>query len=561
MRLADLRISVKLGLIVVAAILAIAAVAATTLFATWEIMLADRQDKVRSIVETGHSLVAAIEAKAKAGEISQDEAKAQAKTALKSIRYDGSEYLWVNDLTPVMVMHPIRPELDGKDLSKNADPSGKLLFMEFVRTVKDQKAGYVDYLWPKPGFDKPVAKISYVKGFEPWGWVIGSGLYVDDLEAAFKRRALIEGAIGAAIALLVALLSTLVSRNISGAILRLTQAMSRLAQGDTSLDIPGRDRRDELGQMAGAVQIFKDNRIRAQELESSLDADRARQDERSKRQESMIVAFDETVTHLLESVSTTVKQVHGASNRLQDTAKVTSEQSSQARSLSEQAGSNVQAVAGAAQQLNASTAEIGRRVSETTRITAEAVDGIHQTDKTVSSLDVAAQKIGEIVSLINDIASQTNLLALNATIEAARAGEAGKGFAVVANEVKSLANQTARATGEIGQQVADIQNATRAAVDSIKAVGGTVDQVNTVVTSIAAALDQQNAATRDILRNVEEASVGNQSVAANVDSIRQAAEQTGDMAGDMFKVADELMGEAKTLQSEVVSFLRNVRAA
>ncbi|MCC7168208.1 MAG: methyl-accepting chemotaxis protein, partial [Rhodospirillales bacterium] len=211
--------------------------------------------------------------------------------------------------------------------------------------------------------------------------------------------------------------------------------------------------------------------------------------------------------------------------------------------------------------LNSSTAEIGRRVSETTRITAEAVEGIHQTDKTVSSLDVAAQKIGEIVSLINDIASQTNLLALNATIEAARAGEAGKGFAVVANEVKSLANQTARATGEIGQQVADIQSATRAAVDSIKSVGSTVDQVNTVVASIAAALEQQNAATRDIVRNVEEASSGNQSVAANVGSIRQAAEQTGEMADAMFKVADELMGEAKTLQSEVVSFLRNVRAA
>ncbi|MBI4968692.1 MAG: cache domain-containing protein [Rhodospirillales bacterium] len=561
MRLADLRISVKLGLIVVVAVLGILAIASSTLYATWQIMLADRQDKIRSIVEAGHSLVAAFEAKAKAGEMSADEAKIQARTALKAIRYDGSEYIWVNDMTPVMVMHPIRPELDGKDLSKNADPTGKLLFMEFVRTVKEQKAGYVDYLWPKPGFDKPVAKISYVKGFEPWGWVIGSGLYVDDLEAAFQKRALIEGAIMIAIVLLVAVISTLVSRNTTGAVLRLTQAMERLAQGDTQLEVPGRDRKDELGQMAGAVQVFKDNRIRAQELESTVEADRNRQDERAKRQESMIVAFDETVTHLLDTVSQTVKQVHGASNRLQDTAKATSQQSSQAMNLSEQAGSNVQAVAGAAQELNSSAAEIGRRVSETTRITAEAVEGIHQTDKTVSSLDIAAQKIGEIVSLINDIASQTNLLALNATIEAARAGEAGKGFAVVANEVKSLANQTARATGEIGQQVADIQSATRAAVDSIKSVGSTVDQVNTVVASIAAALEQQNAATRDILRNVEEASSGNQSVAANVGSIRQAAEQTGEMANAMFKVADELMGEAKTLQSEVVSFLRNVRAA
>ncbi|MCC7166275.1 MAG: methyl-accepting chemotaxis protein, partial [Rhodospirillales bacterium] len=392
MRLADLRISVKLGLIVVVAVLGILAIASSTLYATWQIMLADRQDKIRSIVETGHSLAAAFEAKAKAGEMSAEEAKAQARTALKAIRYDGSEYIWVNDMTPVMVMHPIRPELDGKDLSKNADPSGKLLFMEFVRTVKERKAGYVDYLWPKPGFDKPVAKISYVKGFEPWGWVIGSGLYVDDLEAAFKKRALIEGAIMIAIVLLVVVISTLVSRNTTGAILRLTRSMERLAQGDTQLDVPGLDRKDELGQMAGAVQIFKDNRIRAQELESTVEADRNRQDERAKRQESMIVAFDETVTHLLETVSQTVKQVHGASNRLQDTAKATSEQSSQAMSLSEQAGSNVQAVAGAAQELNSSTAEIGRRVSETTRITAEAVEGIHQTDKTVSSLDVAAQK-------------------------------------------------------------------------------------------------------------------------------------------------------------------------
>lgn len=561
MRLADLKIVVKLSLIVVASFLGIAVVSAFSLFDIKDVMFKDRQTKTKAVVELAYTTVAGFEARARAGEISADEAKASALATLRAMRYEGNEYVWVNDMTPVMVMHPIKPELDGKDLGKNADPSGKLLFVEFVKTVRSQGEGFVDYLWPKPGFDKPVAKISYVKGFQPWGWVIGSGIYVDDVAAAFWSKALASGVTLAVITALVVLLSVMVARNTTTPIIAMTKEMRRLADGDLTVEIQGLGRLDEVGHMANAVQIFKENMIRNRRMEAEaqerLKADQAR----ARKREELTSDFDKAIIGLLAKVSSTVLHVNHASDGLHAAAEQTSRQSSTVAAAAEQASANVQTVASATEQLDASTQEISKRVQQTTEIAHEAVGEINQANQTMGGLAQAAQKIGEIVSLINDIAAQTNLLALNATIEAARAGEAGKGFAVVAGEVKSLANQTAKATEEIGSQVSGMQGSTEEALDVTRRVAGIVGRVDSVVASIAAAAEEQNAATREIARNVHQASQGTREVTESIADVSQASIETGKLAENMTQVAQELQQEAETLKDRVERFLADMRAA
>ncbi len=561
MRLADLKIVVKLSLIVAAAFVGIATITAFTLYDINSVMFADRQVKTKAIVELAHSTVAGFEKRAAEGGLSAEEAKAGALAALKSMRYEGNEYIWVNDMAPAMVMHPIRPELDGKDLSKNADPSGKLLFIEFVNTVKARGEGFVEYLWPKPGFDSPVRKISYVKGFAPWGWVIGSGIYLDDAEAAFRSKALFSSAIVALITLLVIALSMLVARNTARPIVETTDEMKRLATGDTSVEIHGCDRLDEVGHMANAVQVFKDNMIRNRQMEAEAKAAQERDMQRVRKREELTAKFDQAVTCMLSAVSHSVKQVHDASAGLHAAAEQTSRQSSAVAAAADQASANVQTVASATEELGASTQEISRRVQETTRITQEAVAGINDANATMDGLATAAQKIGEIVNLINDIASQTNLLALNATIEAARAGEAGKGFAVVANEVKSLANQTAKATEEIGNQVAGMQTSSSQALTATKRVADVIGRVDEVVFSIASAAEEQDAATHEIGRNVLQASQGTTEVTASISEVSEAAVETGRLASGMTEVAEELQSEAANLKAQVETFLAEMRAA
>mgnify|MGYP001161922803 CR=1 FL=1 len=353
----------------------------------------------------------------------------------------------------------------------------------------------------------------------------------------------------------------LIARGIVRPVTGMTDAMRRLAANDMNVEIPGRERGDEIGDMAGAVQVFKENMIEAERMRAEQAAENEAKLRRAEEMAAAIAEFERAAASIVEALSSSASEMHTSAQALSATAEQTTRQATAVAAASEQASSNVHTVAAAGEELSSSIAEIGRQVTEASHIANHAVEEAQRTDGMIQGLAETAQRIGDVVGLINDIASQTNLLALNATIEAARAGEAGKGFAVVASEVKQLANQTAKATDEIAQQVGAIQTATKGAVEAIKGVGRTINNINEIASGIAAAVEEQGAATEEIARNVQQAAAGTQEVTANITGVTQAAGETGSAATQVLGAAGELARQAELLRSQVDMFLTRVRSA
>lgn len=363
------------------------------------------------------------------------------------------------------------------------------------------------------------------------------------------------------ISALFVVIAWLIARSIVVPIYGLTVVMGRLAEGQRWITIPFTDKGDEVGVMARAVEVFRQGLVRAEALDKEAKAKHEAELEQARRRAQLTDGFNTAVGRTMAKLAGAVDEVGAAVSGLRDAARETAEQSAAVAAAAEQSSANVQAVAGATEELGASTQEISRRVQESRTISREAVSGIEAAASRVHSLKNATSRIDEIVRLIEDIASQTNLLALNATIEAARAGEAGKGFAVVAHEVKSLATQTARATGEIQAQIAQVQGSTRDVVETITNVHDVVTAVDQVVTSIAAAVEEQNSSTAEIARNIHEAATGNASVSESITRVSQVATGTGTMAERMHAVAQQLETEAADLRREVEVFLAGMNAA
>ena len=368
---------------------------------------------------------------------------------------------------------------------------------------------------------------------------------------------------GGVASLVVALLASLaLTRGISAPIQAMRAVMEQLARGDTSVVIPGVGRKDEVGGMAEAVRVFKDTMIETERLRAEQEALKRRA-ELDRREAMLTLAgrFETSVGGIVESVVASALELQTTSRSMASTSQETSQRSTTVAAASEQATQNVQTVASAAEELSASIREISQQVTHAGTVIQQGVQQTIQSNSHVQGLAKAAEKIGEVVRIISDIAGQTNLLALNATIEAARAGDAGKGFAVVASEVKTLATQTAKATDEISAQIRMIQEATGLAVQSILGVTETIGRVNETAAAIAAAVEEQAAATQEISRNVVQAAQGTQEVSGNIVGVRQAAQQAGDEAAHVLASADGLSRTGEALKGQVAAFLQEVRAA
>jgi methyl-accepting chemotaxis protein len=521
-----------------------------------------KQIELKHLGELALGIVKEEHAAAQKGEIAVGDAQKRAMARLAGLRYGSNDYFWINDMLPRMVMHPIKPEMVGNDLSNYKDPNGKLLFVDFVEAVKKDGAGFVAYEWPKPGFDKPQPKLSYVVGFAPWDWVIGTGVYIDDLKAQTwisTQRSLIFAGL---ILLFTLAVSIFVARRITAPLQRMTVTMNDLASGNLDVEVPGVGRGDEVGEMAKAVEVFKSNAIARQSLEGERrEAETRIVAGRKADMNRMADDFEAAVGQIVDAVSSASTQLELSAGTLTSTAERAEELATTVAAASEEASTNVQSVASATEEMSSSVNEISRRVQQSAQMASEAVGQAKATNDRVGELSKAASRIGDVVELINTIAGQTNLLALNATIEAARAGEAGRGFAVVASEVKALAEQTAKATGEIGQQISGIQAATQESVDAIREISGTIERLSEISSTIAAAVEEQGAATQEISRNVQQAAQGTQQVSSNIADVQRGATETGSASSQVLSAAQSLSGDSNRLKLEVGKFLNSVRAA
>jgi methyl-accepting chemotaxis protein len=470
-----------------------------------------------------------------------------AQKAIAQLRYGptNTDYFWINDLAPTMIMHPIKPQLDGKDLSDIKDPHGKKLFVEFANVCRDKGEGFVDYMWPLPGHDEPVPKLSYVKLFNPWGWVVGTGIYLDDVDqAVVVKEAEIRSAISvqrngliltiAALLVITGVAITLIGKRITRPIISASDMLKDIAHGKG--DLTRRltvDSRDEVGEMANWFNTFIEN---IQRIIGSVQ-ENARQVNESSSELNAIAG----------QMSAGADQTSEKANTVAAASEEMSANMNSVAAAMEEAATNVGMVASAAEEMTATINEIAQNTEKARGITGDAVDQAANASSQVAELGAAAQEIGKVIETITEISEQVNLLALNATIEAARAGEAGKGFAVVANEIKELARQTAEATGEIKARVESIQTSTEGTVTEIGNITHVVDEVNEIVSTIATAVEEQSVTTNEIATNVSQAAQGIEEVNQNV---AQSSSVTTEISKDISEVT-HAANEISTSSSQI----------
>jgi methyl-accepting chemotaxis protein len=560
-KLSNLKIAPKLGILVGVTLTGLCVAGALALYLMQQEMLNARIDQTRAIVEMARNMAAGLMKQVDAGEITKQAALAEFGRRANSMTYDhGSGYLFATSYDGITILSP-----DPKQVGTNrmdVVTNGRKLSRELMDGVRANGQILLTYEYMRPGEEKPIRKIGYAVAVPGFDMYLGSGAYLDDLDAKMRPIAWLLGLAVFGIAIVGSSVAWIIGRSISRPLGLLGDRMRALAAGELGADIPGVGRGDEVGAMAAAVQVFKDNAVRMRELEQAEAATQQRAAaERRSAMETLAGDFERSVNGIVRSVSTAASGMQATAQSMTATASDASARAATVSSASQGAASKVETVAAAAEELSSSVVEISRQVARSSEIASKAVGDAERTNATVQVLSTGAEKIGEVVKLIHSIAAQTNLLALNATIEAARAGESGRGFAVVASEVKALANQTAKATEEIAGQVAAMQASTSDAVAAISGITQTIAQMSEITASISAAIEQQGAATREIAQNVQSVAAGSSEINTHIGGVTTAASATGAAASEVLANARELDGQSSMLRSAVDGFLAKVRTA
>lgn len=568
----QLKVRGRINLIGVVAALGLVALLCISLFNLSSVMHRDIERSTRQAVEGARSIVVHYHAEQVAGRMTRAEAQAAALSAVKAMRYDGSEYFWINDLHPTMLMHPTKPEMNGTDLTNYRDPTGKTHFVEMAQIAKTKGAGFLSYKWTKPGQKEAQPKLSYVAGFAPWGWVIGSGVFIDRINSAIFEAALYLSALALAVMLLVAFCAHRIGRSISLPVEAVAGRMRALAAGDTASAIPGRDRHDEIGEMAAALETFRDAAIVAAEREAEQQrvvdtvgtglAALARGHLDTRLGDSLTGSFrklgsdfDSAMGALNDAMRAVVQSTGGIRSGASDISSASDDLSrrteQQAASLEETAAAldqitaTVRRTATGAAQANSTMAATRGDAEEGVRIVRQAVDAM-------GAIKRASDEISEIISVIDGIAFQTNLLALNAGVEAARAGDAGKGFAVVASEVRALAQRSANAASDVKSRILASGSQVEVGVNLVGETGGALErivgriaEIADLVATIAKGADEQSSGLQQVNIAVSEMDSVTQQNAAMVEESTAAARGLADQAAaladhvDRFRLSAE----------------------
>ena len=561
MKLNNLTITPKLGVLVAVALLGLCVAGVLAGYLMQREMLNARIDQAHAIVEMARNMAIGLQKQVDAGQLTKEAALAEFGRRAHSMTYDdGAGYLFATTFDGITVLAP-----DPKQVGQNrmdVVTNGRKLSREFLDGVMAKGEITLRYEYMKPGQETPIRKLGYAVAVPGWNMYLGTGAYLDDLDAKMKPIAWTLGLAILGIGVIAGGIAWMIGRSISRPLGQLGARMRALADGALDGDIPGVGRGDEIGAMAVTVQVFKDNAVRIRGLEQAeAEAQGRAAVERRAAMESLASDFERSVNGIVRSVSTAAAGMQTTAQSMTATASDASARAATVGSASERSSNNVATVAASAEELSSSVEEIARRVTQSSEIAGKAVGDAERTNATVKLLSSGAEKIGEVVQLIHSIAAQTNLLALNATIEAARAGESGRGFAVVASEVKALASQTAKATGEISAQVAAMQASTSDAVVSIGGITGTIAQMSEITISISSAVEQQGAATREIARNIQSVAAGSSEISDNIGAVSTAAEATGAAASAVLSNARELDNQSGMLRTAVDQFLAKVRAA
>ncbi len=520
-------------------------------------LMEDRKEQLRQVVGVARGVLQTWYEKEKSGQLSSADAQQAARDQLRQLRFGVSDYFFASRYDGVTMVHA-NPAFEGKNRIDFKTSDG----VETVRLqIEAAKRGgdFYTLMFPRPGQTEPVAKIAYAAAFEPWQWSLGTGLYIDDVDVIYNRILAIYLGIAAVVVLVSGGVAVTLARSISRPVATMADRMGRLAEGDLGIEVPYLDDRHELGLLARALEVFKQNRRKADEMAAAQEAEQAAKLRRQEAVEVSLVDFQEQTSRVIAAVVGAAEEVRAHAGGLADMAQRSHSMIDAVNHAANDTTGSVETIAAAAEELSAAVNEVNQQVTRSTDVAVRAVSEADQATVTMRGLSDATDRIGAIVQVIRSIAAQTNLLALNATIEAARAGEAGRGFAVVAGEVKALANQTTKATEEIQTYVAGIQGETQRAVTAISTIGTIVTDMRAMSSGIAAAMEEQGATTQDIARNIGQAADGTRNVSTNIAGVATAAESTSEAAGKLHVASNDLQREAAVLREDVAGFFERLR--